>query len=280
MRPCDAGFEARSPWCNPAPAFGAALLVAAGLLATRDVAAAEPPGDTRTLPCRPTIACTADLVVPGAFELEAGTLFRRLGATGRQWTFPFLAKLTTTEWLQLQVGSNGYSLARGEVPAQFLDDVQVGGKVHLVDQGTLAPSLSLSALASIPTFHGQGYLRTYDGLFTAYVTKDFGPLHADLNAGENVWRVENDPRHQEFVALALSANLVAPFGAMLESYYFSDAAPVASRDGGILFAINHSPAPWLMFDFGGDVGMFPSTRAYSVFVGMSIVPVVLWSARR
>jgi hypothetical protein len=36
----------------------------------------EAPGDTQTLPCRPTIACTADIVPPGAFELETGVLFR------------------------------------------------------------------------------------------------------------------------------------------------------------------------------------------------------------
>ena len=33
---------------------------------------------------------------------------------------------------------------------------------------------------------------------------------------------------------------------------------------------------WLTFDVGGDVGFFPSTRAYSVFVGMSIIPAILW----
>jgi hypothetical protein len=58
-------------------------------------------------------------------------------------------------------------------------------------------------------------------LFIAYVTKDFGPLHADLNLGENI-------------------------------------------------------RPWLVFDCGGDVGLFPSTRAYSLFIGMTIVPVLLW----
>ena len=63
---------------------------------------------------------------------------------------------------------------------------------------------------------------------------------------------------------------------MVEGYYFTDASPVAARDGGFLFAVSHNPLPWLMFDVGGDVGMFPSTRAYSVFLGMSIVPVLLW----
>jgi hypothetical protein len=253
------------------------LALAGALLASaRSGKAAEPPGNTRTLPCRPTIACTADLAAPGAFELEAGTLFRRLGATGRQWTFPFLAKLTTSEWFQLQVGSNGYSVAHGDIPAQFLDDAEIGGKVHLIDQGDLVPSVSLSATASIPTLSGQGYLRTYDALLTAYLTKDFGPVHVDFNCGENIWRIDRDPLPQEFIAVALSMNLAPPFGIMAESYYFSDASPVARRDGGFLIAISQNPKPWLTFDFGGDVGMFPSTRAYSMFVGMSLIPVLLW----
>jgi hypothetical protein len=51
-----------------------------------------------------------------------------------------------------------------------------------------------------------------------------------------------------------------------------------ARDGGFLFAFTHSPRSWLVFDIGGDVGMFPSTRQYSVFLGVSFVPVVLWQA--
>lgn len=51
---------------------------------------------------------------------------------------------------------------------------------------------------------------------------------------------------------------------------------MAPRDGGFLFAFSHSPRTWLTFDVGGDLGFFPSTRAYSVFVGMSIIPVILW----
>jgi hypothetical protein len=34
--------------------------------------------------------------------------------------------------------------------------------------------------------------------------------------------------------------------------------------------------PWLVVDAGGDAGFFPSTRSVSVFLGMTIVPVVLW----
>ena len=71
-------------------------------------------------------------------------------------------------------------------------------------------------------------------------------------------------------------SLPSPFGIALESYYFSDSAPVAPHDGGIRFAINATPKPWLVCDFGGDIGFFPSTRAFTAFFGVSIIPVVFW----
>jgi hypothetical protein len=258
--------------CHALPAG----LVAGALTCSPTARALEGADDTRALPCRPTIACTADLVQPGAFELESGVLFRKLGAGDRQWTFPVLAKLTLTNWVQAQLGGDGYTIAVGDVPTRYLDDITAGAKFHVLDQSAAIPSVSLSATASIPTFRGEGYLRTYDALFVAYVTKDFGPLHADLNLGENIWRLDGNPRPQHWVALAVSMNLPPPFGVMAEGYYFTSALPVATHDGGFLFAIDHSPRPWLVFDFGGDVGFFPSTRAYSVFVGMTIVPVLLW----
>jgi hypothetical protein len=63
---------------------------------------------------------------------------------------------------------------------------------------------------------------------------------------------------------------------MAEGYVFSSAAPVSPRDGGFLFALTHAPRPWLMFDLGGDVGFFQTTRAYSAFVGVTVIPAVLW----
>jgi hypothetical protein len=231
----------------------------------------------RALPCRPTIACTADLVPPGTFEIEAGYLYRAAAGGATQRTFPVLLKLTLTPWLQLQVGSNGYTVAQGDVPARFLDDVVLGLKLHLADQVGARPALALSAAVSVPTPAGQeGYLRTYDALFTAYASKDVGPIHADLNVGMNLWRLEDHPLPQAFAALAFSADLVAPFGVMAEGYAFSSAAPVAARDGGFLFAFTHAPRRWLMFDLGGDVGLFRATRAYSVFVGLTVIPAVLW----
>jgi hypothetical protein len=239
-------------------------------------AAAPPDGETKSLPCRPTIACTADLVKPGLFELETGMLFRRLG-DARQWTFPFLAKLTLATFAQLQIGSSGYTSQVDAAPARYFDVVTGGLKLHLHDQTSVVPSVSLSGAVGLPVqVAEQGYSPSESLYATAYVTKDFGFLHADLNLGLNDLGVDGGSRSQEWVALALSVPLPAPFGAMVESYYFTDAAPISSRDGGCLFALSLTPRPWLVFDFGGDVGYFPGTRAFSSFVGMTIVPVRLW----
>jgi hypothetical protein len=256
----------------------AACLLTLGLVVvSREAGAVSPPDDdTTSLPCRPTVACTADIVRPGLFELETGMLFRRLGGT-RQWTFPFLAKLTLTSFMQLQLGSNGYTTQFDGTPARYFDNVSPGIKFHVLDQGPLLPSLSLSGSVSVPVVdHQQGFIPADDTFFVAYITKDFGALHADLNLGANDWGIDASPRAQEWIALAVSTPLPPPFGAMVEFYYFTDAAPLAGRDGGWLFALSVSPRPWLVFDFGGDAGYFPSSRAYSSFVGMTIVPVKLW----
>ena len=242
----------------------------------------SPPNDGDiTLPCRPTIACTADLVRPGALEIESGALYRRVAGPEHRglWMFPVIAKLTIVEQFQLQLGSNGYTTTVSPPTERYIDDLVITPKVHFLDQTKYLPSLSFSAELSVPTLRATGYLRTYDAFFTGYVTKDFGPIHADLNGGVNVWRLEHHPAPQAFTALALSANLVPPFGIMMEGYVFSEALPVSRRDGGFLFALSHSPKPWLVFDVGGDIGVFPSTHSFAAFFGMTIVPVFFWRTK-
>jgi hypothetical protein len=236
--------------------------------------------DDKALPCRPTIACTADLVPPGVVELETGYLYRRLGNRAHQHSAPFLLKLTLFEWAQLQLGSNGPVLASAPAPARFFDDLTLGLKLHLIDQDDQTPSLSLSAAASLPLGEAEGYLRTWDLLAVLYVTKDLGWLHADLNLGLNLWRLEATPLPQPWVALALSVALKYGLGPMLEVYYFADAAPVSASDGGVLAALSWSPRSWLVLDLGGDVALVAATRTVSAFVGATFAPYDLWESKR
>lgn len=233
----------------------------------------EPPPVDQALPCRPTIACTAEIVAPGAFEIESGLLYRRLADGVNQLTTPVLFKQSFTSRFQLQVGTNGATFATAGT--RYLDDVYVGPKVVITEQSARAPAVSASAAVSVPTFRGRGYVRTDDVLLTGYVTKDVGPIHADLNLAADVLRVDDRPKVQPWTALALSWDLPATFGGMVEGYAFADAAPLAKRDGGLLLALSESPRPWLVFDAGGDLGFYPSTRSYALFVGATFVPVVL-----
>jgi len=259
-------------------AFVAALVVL--FAGSRSALATSWFDDNRqALPCRPTIACTADIVPPGSFELETGYLFRKLNNSTGQHSVPFLAKLTLAEWVQWQIASNGLTFANAPVPTSYFDDIVTGFKFHLADQAQYVPSLSGSFELSIPLAAAPGYIRTYDLLTTLYATKDFSWLHADFNLGLNLWRLEGPVLIQSWAALALSVELPGHFTVMAENYFFTDASPIASKDGGLLLAVAFRLRQWLVFDVAGDVGYFPSHRSVSALVGMTILPVTLWETR-
>jgi hypothetical protein len=274
----------------PSAALLGSLLAAASALATPHL-----PDDTyKALPCRPTIACTADLVPPGALEIELGYQARRLAVPLRggappggepaafdhfyQHATPLLLKLTVFEWLQAQVGTSGPVLARGR--ASYIDDLVTGFKFHLWDQGRIAPSVAFSVTAGLPVWpRVHGFIPSYDVLTTLYITRDLGPVHADLNGGLNVWDVTS-PRPQGYVALALSTDLPWHLTPMLEGYYFSSAVPVTLPDAGVLMAMAYAVKPWLVVDAGGDVGLVRSTRSFTLFVGMTVIAVDFWETAR
>jgi len=245
------------------------LLVTTMVLAAHATAfAAETPtARDKALPCRPTVSCTADLAAPGTLEVEAGWLTAK-GDFGSTKNAPMLVKLTLTKLVQLQVGSNGPTFVEPS-RALYFDDVLVGAKLHLTDQSKTGPSFAVTALVGIPTYNG------LEAFVTGHASKDLGPIHADVNLGISEYQLDTTPVSQGFGAIALSTSLPPPFGVALETYYFTDAAPIP-HDGGVRLALSATPKPWLVFDFGGDVGFFPSVRSFSLFFGMSIVPVVLW----
>jgi hypothetical protein len=226
------------------------------------------------LPCRPTIACTAQIEKPGLLVIEAGYLLRRLTPDVTQHSVPFLIKLSFNDWLQGQFGSNGPTFANGASPARFQDDLTAGMKVRLFQRESTA--VSLSATLSVPLPAQLGYLRTWDALFVGYLSQDL-PLgfSADLNAGLNLWRIESSPLLQAWAALAINHDLPAGLTAMVEVYRFGAAQPVSPRDGGLLVALSYTAAPWLVLDGGTDLGLV-SDRALSVFIGFTVSPVHLF----
>lgn len=246
------------------------ILLLLVLSAPRPTRAASWPDDRFiALPCRPTVACTADIVGVGMFEVEAGYLLRR-GAEGASHATPFLLKYTVFPWLQLQAGGNG--LLRSAGSSEF-DDVLAGVKLHLRDQDEALPSIAVSAFLGVPTGpDGEERRRTTNGLFALYVTREKGIVHGDLNLGVNLYQLAGPPSLQIWGALAVSVALPHQFTLMGELWGQSDAQPAAGRDAGFLFALAYAPRPYLIFDVGGDAGLLRDVRAVSFFAGLTAIP--------
>jgi hypothetical protein len=254
------------------------------VLATAMPAAAEGSDDAmRVLPCRPTISCSADIVPPGALEIELGYAARHVRPDGFFHIQPLLVKLTILRWLQAQLGTNGYVFPSGEVSRslQYIDDVSVGLKLHFFDQTDIAPSLAASAALSIPTpYRNDTFPFAYDASFWMYASKDYGPLHVDLNGGLNIWQFDISQRSlQPFVSLAATLALPLHVGAMAEGYWFDYGGPIALRDAGLLMAASYGPSPRVLFDAGVDWSFVPATRTYTLFAGVTFIPARLWGER-
>jgi hypothetical protein len=256
------------------------------LAAARPAVAADDDSTLRVLPCRPTISCSADLVPPGALEIEAGYSARHVREDGFVHSEPLLLKLTLFRWLQAQAGTSSLIFTTGRVRRSlyYVDDFDLGAKVHLVDQTPDLPSFAVSASISVPSFdRKRSFPYAYDASFWGYLSRDFGApgqlgsIHVDLNGGLNAWQFDlAEKTFQAFGALAVTAGLPWPLGLMGEIYCFTDAGRVAPPDAGVLVALSFSLSPAVMFDAGGDASLFPSTRDYTLFVGVTLVPFRLW----
>jgi hypothetical protein len=254
------------------------------LLPLANASAGLPDASYRVLPCRPTVSCTADLVPPGALEIEAGYLARSISSGGFVHAQPFLAKLSLLERLQLQVGSNGKVITTGHVAseARYLDDISIGLKPKLLDQTPTLPSIAVSAALSIPSWDRHpDFPFAYDASFWGYVSKDIDIFHFDLNGGLNVWEFDLSASYQPFVTLAMGAPLAGPFGAILEGYAFADGGTrIAPKDTGILTGLTFAPEPWLMFDLGADAGALRQQRKWSLFTGLTVIPYDFWDTAK
>lgn len=207
----------------------------------------------KPLPCRPTVSCIADIVPAGHLEAEVGGQ----ASPGVQ-TLPVLVKLSVTNWLQLQVGSDALFAAQQGTPTTVVDGAAAAVKVRLLEQGPIAPTISLSARVAAPTRPPLPALQTsLDFNAVAHVSKDLTSfLHADLNAMFNLFG--GQPQGQ--AALALSTGLPVGLGFALEGHS-TFGNPARPNDGGLRGVITFSPSNVVVFDVGGDWGFFPQTRA-------------------
>ncbi len=221
------------------------------------------------MPCRPTVACTADIVPAGTFELESGGISKIIPGDRPTFAAPFLAKLSVTHWLQLQLGSAGPTFAS----QKWLMDVgAAAAKVRLVEQGSWNPSLAFTLGGAFPlSRETKDYTPTKGAQAAVYVSRDIGAFHVDVNLGYNAFLTSGDIAHSWWGAVSTSYAYTKWFGSFHELYYISPPLPDAPRDAGALFGVTFLPVSWAMIDVGADVSLFQKTRTVSAFAGLTTV---------
>jgi hypothetical protein len=237
-----------------------------------DSAEVTEPESVQTRACRPTIACTAEIVPAGFFEVEAG-YGARVGGDRAMHSGQLLLKYSLLGNLQLQLATNNlFLIGPGILPRAF-DGVMPGLKWVMNPQGRLMPSNALSLHLMMPT-HGfvDASQRTFDLQAWWYITKDFSFMHADLNLALTVYDLGGTPTPQGLSALSLSFDLTHGFGFFTELYSTWGNAKTVALDGGSLNGFNYSPIDELSFDIGGDVGLYQANRSFTLFVGVTFVP--------
>lgn len=219
--------------------------------------------NVKAQPCRPTVACTAELVPAGHAEIELGG-FGSSDAT----SVNVLAKVSLLDWLQVQLGSDHFLRVEGGQLTAI--DGAVGFlKGRLLAQDGWVPTVSASLKVAMPTRPPLPAAQSSVDLGgTLHLSKDLGPLHADLNG---TLLVAGLREAQGQGALAVSTGLPGDFGVALE-VHSTFGNPRLSNDGGLRAVLTWSAADFLVFDLGGDLGFFRQTRAWSVFAGLVFVP--------
>ncbi len=238
------------------------------------IEAASPSEDetVKTKACRPTVACTAELVPAGFFEVEAG-YGGRMGGQGLQHSAQVLLKYSALDTLQVQLAFNNLVLGGSGVALRSFDGVMPGVKWLINPQGTWLPANALSVHLMIPNLgFAEAVQKTFDLQAWWYVTKDLGFFHVDVNVALAVFDLGHAPTPQGLTSLSMGFDLTHGFALFTELYSTWGNAQAMPLDGGSLSGLNYSPIEEISFDVGADVGFYRATRAFTVFAGVTFVP--------
>src|SRR5919201_1026159 len=98
---------------------------------------------------RPHVGTGTHLVDPGDVQLEIGAQQER-DAGERRFASPVLARVGTTDWLELRFGSDGIVGRRGAEDAQGIGNVQLSAKLPLIRRSD-DPLLSVMPVVTVGT---------------------------------------------------------------------------------------------------------------------------------
>jgi hypothetical protein len=228
---------------------------------------------TKSQPCRPTIACMASFVPAGNIEVESGYQLSQSADAEIEHSMQVLFKVSATNWLQLQVGTNGL-FALNQRQTQFGDGVWFQPKFWILSQTDKLIDAGMSFGLGVPTRpNGDGLISSsIDSWVWLYASKDIGKIHVDFNAALLASSVTRIPQFQFLFDLALAFDAGHGFTYASELYLFSNIenGPVSAADLGWLNSIGYSIVPNVVFDIGVDVNLLASTRVINAFAGLTL----------
>ena len=108
-------------------------------------------------------------------------------------------------------------------------------------------------------------MRLYDATLTGAASKDLGPLHLDFNLGVELYQIDVFPTAQLFTALATTYPATKQLSIAFEPHYFAAASTFASRDVGVMGAVEYAVRSWLVFDSAIDVTFLEPRAVMGLF---------------
>ncbi|MCH7761320.1 transporter, partial [candidate division TA06 bacterium] len=169
----------------------------------------------------------SSVVVPRGFiQIESGWIYTEnddvAGDVIQTHQLPSsLLRVGVLDNVELRLGMDGWNWKRGGVREKDFGDIEVGTKIHLVDEKSWRPETALLASLSIPT-DGEGLDPAFRATFSH-------TLSDRLSTGTNLgvsWSTEEDPNQADFnYTTVLGVSLLSGVSMFVE--FFGD-VPIES----------------------------------------------------
>jgi hypothetical protein len=213
-------------------------------------------------PERPTVATHAYAVAPGYIEIEQGISARGASSLGKATSWDVNVKIGVAPHLQLGIFGPGFARTGA---GHGIGDFGLALKLRsdLSDRAAVAavPAISL------PTGKeqlGLGAGRVLGQLPLVLSINGPAAVHADFNAGP---LGIGAGRSQWLTSASFSRSLAGRFGLSAELFRIS-AGAAGRRQAGFLGALTVTPAPWVVLDLGGTLGL-GSGSPDAIFLGLT-----------
>lgn len=236
--------------------------------------AAQDPDAITVNPNRPTFATPSRTTQEGVLELEAGLQRAEFKDGSRAEFQPILLKLGQTARFEWRLGWNGHlaETAPDGSRVEGFSDPTFGFQWHPVDQDRAGVDAAIGyfhKFAAANAAEGLGSGRADDTL-VLLASKDFGPLHLDVNWLHGwIGQPLGGRADQDSGTVSFSWPLAGPWGMGAELYTVGP-LPGARRDTAFLAYGSYQPVSRVVFDMGFDRGLSDAAPRWNLFAGVTV----------